>query len=61
MAHYLAQIDPPLTAVAQSTLDLGQIAVKLLFGSLDSGSAPREGILLPTRLVVRQSVQTLTA
>ncbi len=60
-AHYLAQIDPPLTAVAQSTLDLGQIAVKLLFGSLDSGSAPREGILLPTRLVVRQSVQTLTA
>jgi LacI family transcriptional regulator len=54
---YLA---PPLTAVAQSGTELGQVAVKLLFQWIsDRSQPPREGILLPTTLVKRQSVATV--
>lgn len=47
---------PPLTTVAQPTLDLGREAVALLFGRLN-GSGPENAVehRLPCRLIVRDS------
>lgn len=47
---------PPLTTVAQPTLDLGREAVALLFGRL-SGSGPENAVelRLPCELIVRDS------
>jgi LacI family transcriptional regulator len=46
---------PPLTTVRQPLYELGAAAAELLLKRLDRPEAPPEHLLLPTRLVVRQS------
>jgi len=50
-----AQIDPPLTTIAQPMRDLGETAARLLLQRLADPRADVPGELLPHRLVVRQS------
>ena len=50
----------PLTTVAQQCSSIGEVAVKLLFDQIQSSRRQTHGgILLPTNLVVRQSVKRL--
>ena len=57
---YLDQLSPPLSAMAQRELEIGQIAVKLLFGWIESPEQrPKGGVLLSTRYVPRESVKRL--
>jgi LacI family transcriptional regulator len=57
---YSAYLATPLTAVAQQPTEMGEVVVKLLFDQIHFPSKPaRGGILLPTTLVVRQSVKKL--
>lgn len=59
---YSAYLATPLTTVAQSYLEMGDVAVKLLFDQIQSPTRQMQGgILLPTHLVVRQSVKRLEA
>ena len=57
---YAPFLSPPMTTVGQSFLEMGTVAVKLLF---DQILFPRRqtagGILLPTNIVSRQSVRKL--
>ncbi len=55
-APYLAT---PMTTVEQRNDEMGQIAVQLLFAGLESRKSP-QGLLLPTRLVERESVRSLS-
>lgn len=58
--HYADYLSVPLTAVAQSTEVIGQVAVKLLFAQLDANhSKPAKGVFLPTKLIQRESVKNL--
>ena len=50
-----AQIDPPLTTIAQPMRELGETAARLLLQRLADPSANVPGVLLPHRLVVRKS------
>jgi DNA-binding LacI/PurR family transcriptional regulator len=50
-----AQIDPPLTTVAQPMRELGETAARLLLKRLADPAANVPGVLLPHRLVVRGS------
>lgn len=50
-----AQIDPPLTTIAQPMRELGETAARLLLKRLADPAASVPGVLLPHRLVVRQS------
>jgi LacI family transcriptional regulator, repressor for deo operon, udp, cdd, tsx, nupC, and nupG len=50
-----AQIDPPLTTVAQPMRELGETAARLLLQRLAVPDANVPGVLLPHRLVVRDS------
>lgn len=50
-----AQIDPPLTTIAQPMRELGETAARLLLRRLADPQASVAGVLLPHRLVVRQS------
>jgi DNA-binding LacI/PurR family transcriptional regulator len=50
-----AQIDPPLTTIAQPMRELGETAARLLLQRLADPHADVPGVLLPHRLVVRQS------
>ncbi|CAG9229493.1 LacI family transcriptional regulator [Paraburkholderia tropica] len=50
-----AQIDPPLTTIAQPMRALGETAARLLLTRLADPRASVPGVLLPHRLVVRQS------
>jgi LacI family transcriptional regulator len=55
---YAAYLATPMTSIAQSYSEMGDVAVKLLFDQIQSGRAqPRGGILIPTSLVVRKSVK----
>jgi LacI family transcriptional regulator len=57
---YSAHLAAPMTAVAQRYVEMGQIAVKLLFDRIQSPDRVGQGgILLPTNLVVRGSVRKL--
>lgn len=57
---YAAYLATPMTSIAQSYSEMGDVAVKLLFDQIQSGrSQPKGGILLPTSLVVRKSVKQL--
>src|SRR5438128_2183268 len=52
-----AFVDPPLTTVHQPMEEVGALAASLMLGQLLDGDAPaEERHLLPTSLVVRQSV-----
>ncbi|HEY1608055.1 MAG TPA: LacI family DNA-binding transcriptional regulator [Paraburkholderia sp.] len=50
-----AQIDPPLTTIAQPMRELGETAARLLLRRLADPRAEVRGVLLPHRLVVRSS------
>lgn len=46
---------PSVTTVRQSGIDMGNAAGKMILEVLDSPDKPRENVLLPTQLIVRQS------
>jgi DNA-binding LacI/PurR family transcriptional regulator len=49
-----------MTTVAQSYSEMGEVAVKLLFDQIQSSRKETSGgILLPTNLLIRQSVKSL--
>ncbi|ALP62270.1 MULTISPECIES: LacI family DNA-binding transcriptional regulator [Paraburkholderia] len=50
-----AQIDPPLTTIAQPMRELGETAARLLLQRLANPREHVPGVLLPHRLVVRKS------
>ena len=50
-----AQIDPPLTTIAQPMRELGETAARQLLKRLANRSATVPGVLLPHRLIVRGS------
>ncbi len=54
--NYLAT---PMTTVAQPIADMGQIAIKMLYKQMKSDTKVDQGIVLPTHLVVRQSVKSI--
>ncbi len=57
---YFSYLATPLTAVAQSVSEMGEVAVKLLFDQIQSPHRQAKGgILLPTKLVMRNSVKRL--
>ncbi len=57
---YSAYLATPLTTVAQSYSEMGEVAVKLLFDQIQSSRGLSSGgILLPTNLIVRKSVKRL--
>ncbi len=57
---YAAYLATPMTSIAQSYSEMGDVAVKLLFDQMQSmRSQSSGGILLPTSLVVRKSVKQL--
>jgi LacI family transcriptional regulator len=58
---YSAYLASPMTTVAQSSSEMGQIAFKLLFDRIHSPEQTVSGgILLPTNLLLRDSVQNLS-
>jgi LacI family transcriptional regulator len=57
---YSSYLSVPLTTIAQQTTELGQIAVELLVSQMErSIQHPPENIVLPTRLIVRESVRNV--
>ncbi len=57
---YAAYLATPMTAIRQRNEEMGELAVKLLFERIAGRGAPAaEGILLPTELIIRQSVRDL--
>jgi LacI family transcriptional regulator len=57
---YSAFLATPLTTVAQSFSEMGEVAVKLLFDQiLSPDQRANDGILLPTILVARDSVKRI--
>ena len=57
---YSAYLATPLTTVAQANSEMGEVAVKLLFDQIQSPHRQTKGgILLPTTLVMRESVKRL--
>ncbi|GHK01152.1 LacI family DNA-binding transcriptional regulator [Streptomyces sp. NPDC003753] len=48
-------VDPPLTVVGQSPMDMGRTAAERLFARIKGDDSPGERIVLPTRLLVRSS------
>jgi LacI family transcriptional regulator len=55
---YSAYLATPLTTVAQANSEMGEVAVKLLFDHIQSpAKKPKGGILLPTNLILRESVK----
>ena len=52
---WTALVDPPVTVVAQSPIDMGRITARMLFARIKGGDAPAERAVLPTRLLVRGS------
>jgi LacI family transcriptional regulator len=58
---YAAFLATPMTTVAQSFSEMGEVAVKLLFDQIMSPARrATDGILLPTTLVARDSVRRLS-
>ncbi len=57
---YSAYLATPITTVAQKYSEMGEVAVKLLFDQILSPQRQTKGgILLPTSLVIRNSVRRL--
>lgn len=46
---------PPLTSIAQPFIEMGETAVNLLLDQIEDPSLPPQKVVLPTRLVVRQT------
>lgn len=53
-----AASQPPLSTVHQPIPEKGRVAIRLLIRELDEGG-PRERIVLPTELVLRESTRTM--
>jgi len=57
---YSEFLSTPMTTVAQQTVELGQIAFKLFLSQVEVESTNRTyGVVLPTKLIVRESVKNL--
>jgi LacI family transcriptional regulator len=56
---YSAYLSTPMTTVAQAYTEMGEVAVKLLFDQIQSYRQTKGGILLPTTLVMRESVKRI--
>lgn len=57
---YCAYLATPMTTVEQNNIELGRRAVTMLFDRIQqSKSGSAEGVLIPTRLIERQSVGTI--
>lgn len=57
---YSAFLSTPMTTIAQQNETMGQIAVSLLLGQIEStGNPDSEGIQLPTQLIKRESVKRI--
>jgi LacI family transcriptional regulator len=57
---YSAYLSTPMTTVSQPYSEMGEVAVKLLFDQIQSSRPQTKGgILLPTSLIVRDSVRRL--
>ena len=54
-----ALAEPPLTTIEQPLHEMGAEAVRLVIDLIDNPSGPPARIVLPTRLVVRQSCRAL--
>jgi LacI family transcriptional regulator len=54
---WTALVDPPITVVAQSPIDMGRITARMLFDRIKGGNAAAERVVLPTRLLVRGSTR----
>ncbi|MFG2000332.1 LacI family DNA-binding transcriptional regulator [Spirillospora sp. NPDC048911] len=52
---WTALVEPPLTVVAQSPLDMGRTAAQRLFQRIRGDDRPAERIVMPAKLVVRSS------
>lgn len=52
-------VDPPITVVAQSPIDMGRRAAELLFHRIKGDHGPAQRIVLPTRLLMRRSTRQL--
>jgi LacI family transcriptional regulator len=50
-------VDPPITVIAQSPMDMGRIAAEMLFARIKSGNGPPQRRVLPTELLVRGSTR----
>jgi LacI family transcriptional regulator len=59
---YFSFLATPITTIAQQNTEIGQIAVKLLLDEIEGGR-PRETstLLLPTKLIERESVRRLSS
>ena len=56
---YAPFLATPMTCVEQRNAEMGQIAAQLLFASFESHKSS-QGLLLPTRLIERESVANIT-
>jgi DNA-binding LacI/PurR family transcriptional regulator len=56
---WAASLQPPLTAVAQPTYELGATAARLLLDRMREPDLPRRRVVLPAELIVRASCGSL--
>lgn len=56
---YHSYLSTPMTTVAQPIAEMGHMAIKMLYGQIQSPKTQSAGITLPTKLIVRQSVKKL--
>ncbi len=52
---FTQHLDTPLTTVEQPAFEIGQLAVQALVRRINDEETPQQRIILPTRLVIRQS------
>lgn len=52
-------VDPPVTVVAQSPMDMGRVAAELLFARIKGSDEPPQRRVLPTELLIRGSTRRL--
>jgi LacI family transcriptional regulator len=53
------QVHPPLTTVQQPLEEMGRVATQLLIQRLQDPQASLASVVLPTKLVIRQSSQNV--
>ena len=60
--YITALVTPPLTTVSQPAYQMGEVAAQLLLEHLDGEEdRPARTVILPTKLIVRESVKVLNA
>lgn len=52
---WASSLNPPLTAVAQPTLELGAVAAELLLERIKNSERPYRHVILDTHLIIRES------